>query len=384
LPTAQSNPVNVASGDKTVNQYWDTGSLYSTQAPASPKIRYDYTAEGWQSVRVPETAINSGVPDYGRMMLWSYFADGKLKERVDQIGLRDTFSYDRDGNQTSTTEALGQGAIGSAQPITVTATYDGFGQLIKVRTPKTNSSNYWATLFSYDQHGNVSQLIQNQEETSAGTVVTAGRTITYTYDYNDQPTSQVDDFGTPASTADDEKITFTYTPDGLEASKTIAKSDGASGWINEQQVTETYFANQLLKQLTTTDGGSPATTVSQHALSYMTAAGVYMNGNRVSDVFKLLGPDNTAPCYSSTCTAGWLYDARDRLVQDVNGHGHHRRLHARRLRQRDPGSHHRPAGGAERLGRGKRRGHFRRPFGWCVLGAEARPRVRTRPGRRRR
>ena len=137
LPTTQSNPANVAAGDKTVNQYWDTGDLYSTQAPAAPKIRYDYTAEGWQSVRIPETAIGSGIPDYGRMVLWSYFADGKLKEQVDEIGLRDTFSYDLNGNQISTTEALGQGAIGSAQPITVTATYDALNQLTKVLVPQT-------------------------------------------------------------------------------------------------------------------------------------------------------------------------------------------------------------------------------------------------------
>jgi RHS repeat-associated protein len=49
--------------------------------------------------------------------------------------------------------------------------------------------------------------------------------------------------------------------------------------------------------------------------------GVYLNGNRVSDVFQLKGPDGAAACYSATCTASWSYDARDRLVQEVNGTG---------------------------------------------------------------
>jgi RHS repeat-associated protein len=320
LPTTQSTATNVAASDKTTNEYWDTDDLYSILAPAAPKIRYDYTAEGWQSARIPETAIGSGVPDYGRMVLWTYFADGKLKEQTDQAGLRDTFGYDPNGNQTSTTEALGLGS-GSAEPVTVTASYDGFDQLVKVRIPKQASGNFWATLFAYDQHGNATTLVQNQEETAGGSVVTAGRTQTYTYDYEDQPTSQIDDFGTSSNGADDERLTFTWTPTGLESSKTIAKSDGAGGWINEQIVSETYYANGLLRTLTTTDGGSPATTIAQHTLSYVTVAGIYMNGNRVTDAFQLRGPDPAAPCYASACTASWQYDAQDRLVEEVTGTG---------------------------------------------------------------
>lgn len=319
LPTTQANPANVVAGDKTVNQYWDAGEIYSTSAPAAPTIRFEHTAEGWQSLRIPETAIGSGTLDFGRMMLWAYFADGNVREQRDAAGHRATYTYDADGNTTSITEALGAGNPSAAVPITVTATFNGFGELAKVRIPRLGTANYWATAFAYDQHGNVTQLVQNQEETAAGSIVTVGRTQTIVYDLLDRPTSQVDDFATPA-TADDEQATYTYTPDGLEAGRTLAKPNGTGGWINEQAATATYYANGLLRTLVTTDGGSPAVTVATHTLSYV-ANSVYLNGNRAADVFQLRGPDAGAACYATTCTASWEYDARDRLLKEINGTG---------------------------------------------------------------
>jgi YD repeat-containing protein len=60
--------------------------------------------------------------------------------------------------------------------------------------------------------------------------------------------------------------------------------------------------------------------IEQHTLTYI-ASGIYLNGNRASDVFQLKGPDAAAACYAATCTASWTYDARDRLSQEVNGSG---------------------------------------------------------------
>ncbi len=60
--------------------------------------------------------------------------------------------------------------------------------------------------------------------------------------------------------------------------------------------------------------------VGQHALGY-TTTGQYLNGNRVSDVFQLKGPDAAAACYNATCTANWTYDARERLVNENPGTG---------------------------------------------------------------
>lgn len=319
LPTRQSNPANVAAADKTINEYWDGGAIYSTLAPAAPKVRYDYTAEGWQSSSVPETTVGSGVLDSTRLMLWRHLPDGKLREQVDASGLRATFTYDADGNELTATAALGMGSASAAAPVTITATYDGFDQLVKTRQPKNQNPNFWATTFAYDQHGNVVQVVQNQDETAAGAIVTAGRTIAYTYDLLDEPTVQTDDFATPASAADDERVTFTYTPTGLESGRTLSKSNGSGGWTTEQQVAESYYSNGLLKTLVTTNGGS--TTFASHALSYVDLNGNYVNGNKTQDVFLLHGPDASASCYSTTCTASWRYDSRDRLIQETNGTG---------------------------------------------------------------
>ena len=531
--------------DMTQNQYWDSGAVYSTAAPNVAEVRYDYTATGWESARSSETANGSGVIDYSHQQLWTYFADGKLLSQTDQAGLRDTYTYDANGNETSVTEALGAGNSSTALPVTVTASYDGLDQLTKVRIPELQSAGYdravlsssggapldywkfdgngndsmaagntlntsagnftcspgitgstcyqapanakaytttsyatytgqfslelwvwstaqdetngvyivsnnvsggdsgwllkfwggttngiffqqglgystetqvrttttlstntwhlvvvtedatcknahiyidgseagyatnkaygcapaptqaisfgaatggsddiyfdnaawyayqltpadvsahyhaataaqssydWSTSFAYDLQGNTTQLVENQEETATGAVVTPGRTETYTYNYIDQATSQVDDFGTPTNTADDEQFTFGYTPTGLLAGKTTAKSNGAGGWINEQAFTETYYANGLPKTLLTTDGGSPATTIAQDTLSYVDANGVYMDGNKTSDTFLLQVP-NGSPCYPTACTASWGYDARDRLVKENSGVG---------------------------------------------------------------
>lgn len=40
-----------------------------------------------------------------------------------------------------------------------------------------------------------------------------------------------------------------------------------------------------------------------------------------SPTASLKGPDSTAPCYATACTASYQYDPRDRLVHEDNGHG---------------------------------------------------------------
>ena len=58
----------MTAGEKTESTYWDTGAIYSTQDPTSPKVRFDYTAEGWQSTRIPEINGAPGQLNYGRSM----------------------------------------------------------------------------------------------------------------------------------------------------------------------------------------------------------------------------------------------------------------------------------------------------------------------------
>jgi RHS repeat-associated protein len=203
--------------------------------------------------------------------------------------------------------------------LTIDSSYDGFDQLTKVRTPKSGSPNYWASLWTYDTHGNVTTLVENQVENEAGGVVAGGRGrgFTYTYTNADEPLLQFDDFSDPG---DDQRFSFSFDELGRLTNRTLAKSDGAGGWATEQSASRTYYENGLLKTLQTLDGATSANTVASHQLSYV-ADGKYLNGNIVSDLFRLRGPDSAAPCRTSDCTASWGYDGRDRLISEDSGSG---------------------------------------------------------------
>ena len=315
LPTTAASAGAVTAGEKTESTYWDTGAIYSTQDPTSPKVRFDYTAEGWQSTRIPEINGAPGQLNYGRSMYWVYFGDGLLRSLRDEGGEHSKYLYDANGNQTNATEAIGLVHVGQ-QPLPIDFTYDSLDQLVKTRTPKPSSSNYLATYLSYDTHGNTETLEDNREETSGGSSVTAGRVMTYSYNSLDQATGQVDNYASGA-TSDDEQLLYTYTDRGELDTQTLQKG-GTGAWTTEQSAARTYFWNGQLQTLT--NKNAAGSMIEQHTLSYI-QSGVYMNGNRVSDVFQLKGPDGAAACFAATCTASWTYDARDRLTQEVNGTG---------------------------------------------------------------
>lgn len=83
LPTTQPSLGAVQASEKTLVDYFDTGTIYSQTDPATPTIRYDYTAEGWQSARVPELTGQPGAIDMSRAMYWDYLGDGLLKQLRD-------------------------------------------------------------------------------------------------------------------------------------------------------------------------------------------------------------------------------------------------------------------------------------------------------------
>jgi RHS repeat-associated protein len=104
---------------------------------------------------------------------------------------------------------------------------------------------------------------------------------------------------------------------GELAVRILSKWTGQA-WAQEQKSERSYFDNGRLKQLTNFDGANAL--LEQHTLGYI-RTGVYEQGNKLSDTFKLLGPDPSAPCRSTTCTAGWRYDARERLSFEDTGTG---------------------------------------------------------------
>jgi RHS repeat-associated protein len=317
LPTTATSLAMVATSDLTTSQYLDTGDIWSTLEGATGlTVRFDTTAEGWQAARYPDATGTPNVLDYSRAMYWDYLPDGLLAAGRDEGGQREVYTYDADANETLAVETSGA-TIASQSPLRIERSFDGLDQLTKTRSPEPGVPNsYLATLYAYDLHGNPSQLTDNRKEDTAGTQTVAGRVFAYTYDNADQATSETDDFSTPASATDDERLTYTYTPTGLLDTRILSKWTGA--WTQEQKATNTYFDDGELKQLTNYDGANSI--IEQHTLAY-TAGGVYANGNRVSDNFKLLGPVTSAPCRTTTCTASWTYDGRDRLISENTGTG---------------------------------------------------------------
>jgi RHS repeat-associated protein len=241
--------------------------------------------------------------------------DGLVAALLDDGGERATYDYDADSNLTHALEATGLIQTGQT-PLPVELSYDSRDQQSKVRVPKPGSSNWLATVYSYDLHGNRASEEANREETSGGSTVTAGRVSTFAYDNLDRATSQVDDFAT-GGTTDDEQLLYTYTDRSELATQTLQKG-GTGAWSTEQSSARTYFDNGLLKTLTNKNAAGAM--IEQHTLGYVTG-GVFVNGNRVSDTFQLKGPDAAASCYAATCTATWTFDARDRLTAENTGAG---------------------------------------------------------------
>ena len=97
---------------------------------------------------------------------------------MDDGGQRATYAYDADGNLTSAAEGTGLVDVGQA-PLPVELSYDSLDQQTKVRVPKWGSSNWLATLYGYDLHGNRTSVEANREETEGGSSVAAGRVLKF-------------------------------------------------------------------------------------------------------------------------------------------------------------------------------------------------------------
>jgi RHS repeat-associated protein len=316
LATSAATPGAVSAQEKTVLSYWDPGQIYSSQDPANPKVRFDYTAEGWQASRLPEQVAKAGFLDFGKSMYWDYLPDGLLRALSDQGGERALYAYDKNGNRTLATEATGLVNPGQT-PLAIDLSYDSLDELQKVRTPKPGASGtYLATELSYDLNGNTQMLLDNEEEDGSGGTTAAGRVFGYTYNPMDQPTAQTDDFSTSGAT-DDEQILYTYTPRGELGTQTLQKG-GSGSWVTEHSSERAYFENGLLRTLLNKNGAG--TLIESHTQSYL-QAGVFQDGNRVSDVFLLKGPDATATCYTTSCTQSWVHDAQERVRYENPGTG---------------------------------------------------------------
>ena len=316
LPVATTSPGAVPATSKTQMTYWDPAWIASSDEPdTTPRVHFDYTAEGWQRTRTPELA--GGGLNTSEQQIWSYFADGQLLDRKHRNGQLVQYNYDANNNLVLAHDAAGVLAD-DRSPMDVRATWDTLDRLTKVRSKEEDAANYRFTTYAYDLNDNITRRDDDGLETPGGALVTAARRNDYTYDAADWLTTQVD-FGPSSATTDDQRITNTFAATGWEQSRVVARNNGSGTWVTKQTTNWTHFLNGKLRTLVTKNGAG--TTVELHTVDYIDTAGDYVNGHRTKDVFTQLGPDTAAPCRTATCTATYLYNPRDKLVREVNGHG---------------------------------------------------------------
>ncbi|HEV2889971.1 MAG TPA: LamG-like jellyroll fold domain-containing protein [Frankiaceae bacterium] len=313
LPTTET-AAPTGDDERTALTYYDTGWLRTSRHPGDPEVLFDYTAEGWQSKRVPQ--LPGGGQDVARRVLRSYFPDGLLAQETDRRGQITQFSYDLNDNLTGAVDSNGIVQKGQV-PVEIAADYDSLDRpkTVRSRRPKDASDTDWriTSYEAYDADGNVEDVVENRVERADGTQVAPGRKLHYAYDQADRVTSTID-YGRDSSsgaTADDRKVEVAYTPTGSLESRSIAKGTGFADTL--QTTAWEYFDNGLRRAVKTRNGAG--TEVESDTLDYL-EGDVFLNGHRVKDTFTLRGPKAEAPCDDAACTTTWKYDARDRLLEE--------------------------------------------------------------------
>ena len=317
LPTTITDPALVPDTAKTVNEFWDPGWIRTTRENVNARAHFDYTAEGWQSTRTPEHK-STGQLNAERQMRWSYYPDGRLRERTDEGQQRSSYRWDANNNLLEANDASGVTKDTSA-PMDVTVEYDGLDRVAKHRQKPKNQTAWKATTFTYDLNNNTLVRVDGIEE---GNPAKPGRRHEYTYDAADWLSEQIDRGSDASGAGDDQRITNTYANTGWETSRVVDKWNTAtSTWGHKQTTTWSHFANGKLQSMKTVATRSGAQVeVESHDVSYLDN-GIYINGHRTSDTYKKDSPDSTATCRTTTCTATYTYDARDKLVREDNGRG---------------------------------------------------------------
>jgi RHS repeat-associated protein len=315
LPVTTTDPTQVGASSKTILQYFDPGWIYTSQDPGQPRIHFDYDASGRQTKRTPENS--SGVVDTSQTTTWDYFPGGLLKDIVDQQGQQITYTYNADNLLTATHDASGL-TSSVAVPVDTQNTYDDLGRLTREDLKKTSDSSWTFNSYGYDANGNVTDATENGVESSpGGTVSNAGRTLHYDYDQANWLTDQID-YGTSSAASDDTKVINSFLANGWASGREEDTWNGAA-FALKQKTTFDYYANGLVHDLTTVNAA--ATTLESHTVSYLDSSGLYVDGNRTSDAFTKQAPSGSTGSCTSTCTATWTYDPRDRLLQAADGHG---------------------------------------------------------------
>lgn len=285
-------------------EYFDPGWISETDDPAKGPVGFDYDAEGRQILRQP----TANLPE-----TWAYYADGLLRSNTDAGGQLTDFLYDLNGNLDSSADSGVDHATEAS--LETELDYNGFDEATEVRQREVGEASWQTTRYTFDRNGN---LDTRTDEAGSGNE----RAHDFEYDAADRLLWQRDNAGTGC--ADDRRLSYSYSPaDRLLADVTRVAGAGCgadpAAWPVSQQTAYGYTVNGDLKTQQTWKSATQdeASLLEEHTLGYLTAGGVYLNGNRLSDQFRLKGPDSQ--CASAACTATYAYDARERLVRTDNG-----------------------------------------------------------------
>jgi RHS repeat-associated protein len=331
LPVSQSDPSQVSAAAKNLNDLFDTGWVASSDDPATPAVRFDYTAQGWQIKRTPDKP--SGGEDISLQQLWSYYPDGKTATYKDQGGQPSAYHYNADNDLTYATTT--HGITGGQSPIEIYADYTDYDELAATHYRPTSAATYTGTAYKYDNDGSVKERDDNATQTRTSqttnsdgvpiswtfTQNTGGEPIvnTMSYDTADRLLIQNNNGKSGAPCTGRQSITTGWTNTRWEASRTITAADSACTYTPKQTTTWTYFDNGKLNTDKITNGAG--TVLETHTVNY-SPGGTYNNGNRTTDAFALNGPGSTVCTGTApSCTATYTYDARDRLKSATDGHG---------------------------------------------------------------
>ncbi|HYP23538.1 MAG TPA: DNRLRE domain-containing protein [Actinomycetota bacterium] len=333
LPVTSLAPPADAHESWTVVTHWDPGWVKTSKTAPNPIVHFDYEAPGWQKSRIPEMKDSPDTKNMERAMSWTYYPDGTLKTRTDQDGGGVSYEYDLDNNVKSIVDD--SGISGNEKRVEMKATYDSLDRRIEIRHRKAvdvsdTTTNYTATEYAYDLNGNLIRRVDDATAVPGSTTLTGGKTSTFTYDAANWLDVQIDKGKTPNDCTDDRKIDNDFTVTGWEQQRANHKAlgtcttDPVNGWQLKQQTNWTYFQNGKLDTLITKqrdDATATMKVVESHDLSYLSDQGFYVNGHRTKDVYSMDGPDTTAKCRpASPCTRKFVYDPRDRLVKEDDGH----------------------------------------------------------------
>ena len=312
LPVKETNPDLAAQNMKTVLEYWDPGWIQKSDDHVLRPTRYDYRAEGWQSLRTFGTGLELS-PEFDGTT-WSYFPDGRLARTVDRDGQGDAdYTYDLHDNLATAAERRRVRTPGQT-PYTILATHNAFDELTKTRQKQAPDLNYRVTEYSYDANGNVATREDDGVEPS-----TAGRKHVFAYDESDQLTAD-HDWGADKlqNSPDDHRTTIKYLLTGWRKQKLVERKEGApSGgdWPDKVRTDWTYFKNGDTETQNTTN--SQGTVVEEHVLGYFDGT-IYVNGHRTSDKFKVKGPTAGPPCGDiAYCMTRYSYGPRENLIREI-------------------------------------------------------------------